>query len=208
MKTHWNWRRGDVLVVMAPNHIETPSVAWGCHWAEGVVSPANPVFSVAELHRQLSSSRARGLVVHPDCLERGLEAAKMENLPADRVLVLGDSSRGPVRSVDEFIRSSQVDLSLTRTPLDPHDTAYLVFSSGTTARPKGVMVTHRNVVSGVLLQHAVDRDYVHWTKDLVLAVLPIYHIYGEHSIPSYILFILYISLSQPLCLTLVANDRI
>lgn len=179
LRANWNWRKGDVLLVMAPNHTDTPLVTWGCHWAEGVVSPANPAFSVTEVHRQLTSSRAKGLVLHPDCLGTGLEAAEMAGLPSDQVLLLGDS-KGGVRSVDEFIRTTKTSLPMMRTPVDSHDTAFLVFSSGTTARPKGVMITHRNVVSAVLLQHDVDRKHIHWSKDRILAVLPIYHIYGEY----------------------------
>lgn len=64
LRSKWGWRKGDVLMVMAPNDIDTLSVIWGCHFLGGVVAPANPVLSACELQKQLERSHARGLVVH------------------------------------------------------------------------------------------------------------------------------------------------
>ncbi|KAF9888237.1 hypothetical protein FE257_008806 [Aspergillus nanangensis] len=198
LQSHWSWTKGQVLVVMAPNHIDVPLVTWGCHWAGGVVAPVNPGLSARELHQQLQSSRAQGIVVHAQGLETALEAARLSNLPRDRVLVLGDSDsdtknntntnddnlsspRSKVVSIEEFARNINELLpsGRTRVPIDPaRDTAFLVYSSGTTGRPKGVMVSHRNVVAGVILQSLVEGEHVHFSRDRVLASLPIYHIYG------------------------------
>ncbi|PLN75173.1 putative phenylacetyl-CoA ligase [Aspergillus taichungensis] len=176
LKTHWGWKKGDVLLVMAPNVIETPSVIWGCHWAGGVVAPTNPGLSAEELQYNLGTSNAKGLVLHPQCVEVGLEAARKSNLPAERILVLGDDQQGLV-TVDSFVRNS--NSRLTRTPVDPeNDLAYLVYSSGTTGKPKAVMITHRNVVAEVVLAGAAEGHHVDWTRDRILAVLPTYHIYG------------------------------
>lgn len=45
----------------------------------------------------------------------------------------------------------------------------------------GVMVSHRNVVSGVVLQAAIEGPHLDWKKDRTLAVLPTYHIYGKYA---------------------------
>ncbi|KAL4889654.1 putative phenylacetyl-CoA ligase [Aspergillus ambiguus] len=182
LQSRWAWRKGHVLVVMAPNHIDVPIVTWGCHWAGGVVSPVNPGVSVDELQRQLQSSRAQGLVVHESALAIAQEAACRVHLPAERVVVLSDDSDSDSDSdsdtLDALLRSTPPS-EARRVAIDPRaDTAFLVYSSGTTGRPKGVMVSHRNVVAGVVLQSLVDGAHVHFARDRVLASLPIYHIYG------------------------------
>ena len=42
LKSSWSWRKGDVLAIYAANDIDYPSVVWGCHWAGGVITTANP----------------------------------------------------------------------------------------------------------------------------------------------------------------------
>ncbi|KAL6229130.1 hypothetical protein BDW75DRAFT_235437 [Aspergillus navahoensis] len=174
-RSSWNWTKGDILMVMSPNSIEVPPVLWGCHYAGGVVAPVNPELSVAELGHQLTGSCAKGLVVHKQCLHTALDAICLANLPKDRVLVLEDNSH-IVQTVSEFIAGIEV---VSCSPVHPaQDLAYLVYSSGTTGRPKGVMISHRNVVAAVMLQSGVESAHSDWHSDRTLAVLPIYHIYG------------------------------
>ena len=68
--------------------------------------------------------------------------------------------------------------------LDPAtDLAFLVYSSGTTGLPKGVMLSHRNVVSNVMQLGMVESANLSWERDKVLAFLPFYHIYGSYMSP-------------------------
>ncbi|KAL3463342.1 hypothetical protein BJX64DRAFT_276481 [Aspergillus heterothallicus] len=181
LRSQWSWRKGDVLVLMSPNCIETPLVTWGCHYNGGVVAPVNPSLFPRELEQQLIRSQAQGLVAHSSCLLTALEAAKLANLPPERVLILGHTSEGNgLSTVSEFIEKYAKSLPSASHPVDvePDDVAFLVYSSGTTGLPKGVMVSHRNVVADVVLQAAVEGPHVNWKEDRTLAVLPTYHIYG------------------------------
>ncbi len=68
-----------------------------------------------------------------------------------------------------------------RVPLDcEKDLAFLVYSSGTTGLPKGVELTHLNVVSDMFMVHSSESTVLHWKTDKILSVLPYYHIYGTH----------------------------
>jgi acyl-CoA synthetase (AMP-forming)/AMP-acid ligase II len=186
LRSQWSWKKGDTFVLMSPNCIETPLVTWGCHYNGGVVAPVNPGLSPRELEQQLLRSQAKGIVVHPSSLSTALEAAKLANLPTERVLILGETGdNNGLVTVAQFIESAgRVSVSTDGpTDVSPDDVAFLVYSSGTTGLPKGVMVSHRNVVADVVLQASIEGPHVSWTKDQTLAVLPTYHIYGT-SFPS------------------------
>ena len=73
---------------------------------------------------------------------------------------------------------------MCRERLDPdNDLAFLVYSSGTTGLPKGVMLSHLNIVANVLMiTSSVGRNYS-WKSDKLLGILPFYHIYGELTSP-------------------------
>ena len=58
------------------------------------------------------------------------------------------------------------------------DTAFLVYSSGTTGKPKGAIVTHTNFVADITLQRHGEGKHLDWRKDRLLAPLPTYHIFG------------------------------
>src|SRR6187402_2046466 len=49
LRTQWNWQKGDVMGVFSTNCIDFPSAVWGCHWAGGVASLANPAYNSEEL---------------------------------------------------------------------------------------------------------------------------------------------------------------
>jgi long-subunit acyl-CoA synthetase (AMP-forming) len=59
------------------------------------------------------------------------------------------------------------------------DLAFLVYSSGTTGLPKGVMLTHRNIIANITQNSVVNTTFLEWTRDRSLGFLPMYHIYGR-----------------------------
>lgn len=179
LKAQWGWRKGDVLLVFSPNSIDIPALLWGCHWAEGVVSPANPAYSVDEIKYQIIDSEAKAMAVHSSCLTIALSAAKLSGFPSDRILVFGEESASGqgLRRIYSMMKVGTP--GMTRTSLSPaSDPAYLVYSSGTTGRPKGAMVTHLNVVASMILQKAIESSHMDRRTTRLLALLPMYHIYG------------------------------
>jgi len=192
LKALWDWQKGDVLALYTPNSIDTPAVTWGCHWAGGILSPANPAYTVDELAFQLKDSGAKGLVTQLPYIKNAQEAAKKAGIPLDRVIVIGDQ-RDPSHAVKHFtsIRNTSGATRLRRTKMKnpADDLAFLVYSSGTTGHPKGVMLTHRNIVSNTLMIKAGEAGRLSWKGgatgegDKILAFLPFFHIYGQCRIP-------------------------
>lgn len=169
-----------MLNIFAPNDVDFGPIVYGVFFAGGIVSPANPAYTADELSFQLQNSESKAIVTTIDFLSTALKAAKKSNIPEDRVLLLG-GKRDPTHRVKHWtnIRKTSGASRYRRRKMHPdNDLAFLVYSSGTTGLPKGVMLSHRNIIADVLqINGAVGRWYASG-KDKILGVLPFYHIYG------------------------------
>lgn len=186
LRAVFDWKRGDVLALFTPNCIDTPAVTWGTHWAGGVVSPANPAYTVDELAFQLKNSGAKAVATQVPLLPVVREAARKVGIPEDRIILVGDQ-RDPEARVRHFtsIRNISGTSRYRKAKINPEkDLAFLVYSSGTTGLPKGVMLSHRNIVANILQGKAGEGGNLTWNGgldgkgDRILAFLPFYHIYG------------------------------
>jgi len=164
--------RGSVLAILAPNIPEYPVVFHGAAWAGGAVTTLNPLWTAGEIAGQLRSSRARWLVTVPALADTAKAAA------GDRVEIIA-VGRAPVPGTMPY--STLLAGSTAPAPaIDPAaDLAALPYSSGTTGLPKGVMLTHRNLLASMAV---LDPVVGLREDDVVLAVLPFFHIYGMNAV--------------------------
>ncbi|KAI6779717.1 Acyl-CoA synthetase (AMP-forming)/AMP-acid ligase II [Emericellopsis cladophorae] len=178
LKHTFSWSKGDVLAFYTPNDIDTAIVNLGLHWAGGIGSPANPTYTVDELARQMQDSGAKAIITQTPFLETVLAAARQVGLPKDRVLLLGRQTQQGFRHWRD-INADGAWMKPRRTRVNPEtDLAYLVYSSGTTGLPKGVALTHRNIVANSSQGAVLDLKGLSWDFDAHLGVLPFFHIYG------------------------------
>ena len=178
--SQWEWRKGDVFLFYTQNDIDVPPVMLGVLLAGGIVSPANPAYSVKELTFQLKNSNAKAIITAQPFLSQAIIAAEKSGIPRDRILLLGegsDESYGGKHWND--IQDSSGWFSHRRPQLEPDtDLAFLVYSSGTTGFPKGVMLSHRNLVAQLLMIRESSGKWYSSGSDKVLGLLPFFHIYG------------------------------
>lgn len=188
LKALWGWKRGDVLAFFTKNSIDTPALTWGCHWAGGIVSPANPAWTAEELAFQLKDAGAKALVTQLASLHVAREAARKAGVLEDRIILLGDK-KDPTMRFKHFssIKNFSAVERYRRTRVNPkEDLAFLVYSSGTTGLPKGVMLSHENIVSNILMIKAGEGGNMTWNDgeygqgDSILAFLPFFHAYGRN----------------------------
>lgn len=197
LKAVWEWEKNDVLALYTPNCIDTPAVMWGCHWAGGIVSPANPGYGVEELAYQLKDSGAKAICTQWDCLDNARKAAQKVGIPEERIILMGDK-RDSTAKFKYFtsVRNLASTARYRRAKVDPdNDLAFLVYSSGTTGLPKGVMISHRNLVANTLQTRIGDENHLSNKPapgrpegDVFLAFLPFFHIYGLTCILHYSIF--------------------
>jgi acyl-CoA synthetase (AMP-forming)/AMP-acid ligase II len=181
LRQHFSFKKNDVLALFAQNCIDTPAVTWGAHFAGGIVSPANPAYTVRELAHHLRDSGARILVAQKHLLKPALAAAKEAGIEKGNVILISEEREGGIRHFKDVLVEGGKEGD--RESIDAkRDLAYLVYSSGTTGLPKGVMLSHENAVSDLFMLNSAEGQILRWDRDRVLSVLPYYHIYGSSSL--------------------------
>ncbi|MGW0039129.1 AMP-binding protein [Gordonia sp. NPDC003376] len=162
---------GDVVGLHAPNIPAFAAVFHGVLRAGGVVTTINALYTAADIAKQLEDSHAAFLVTVSALAPQAAVAAEQVGIPADRVIVL-DGAAGHPSLRDLLVHEGPAPV----VAIDPAtQIAVLPYSSGTTGRPKGVMLTHRNLVANVCqIRPAMGLT----ADDRLLAVLPFFHIYG------------------------------
>ena len=162
------FRQGDAMAIYAPNLPEYAVVVHAVLSLGGVVTTANPLYTPAELAKQLTDSRARAIVTVPPFLEAAREAAAEAR--CRELYVIGDAPDAtPFGALLEHGEDSP------EVRIDPNDTAALMYSSGTTGVPKGVELSHRAMVAN-LMQTEMALDY--GQDDTIVAVAPFFHALG------------------------------
>jgi acyl-CoA synthetase (AMP-forming)/AMP-acid ligase II len=161
--------RGDVLAIYCPNLPEYAVAFYAVLLAGGTATTINPLYTVDELTFQLNDADAGYLLTVPPFLDKAIEAAGRSGVR--EVFVLGEGEGATPFS--ELLRPGPEPREVA---IDPRaDLAVLPYSSGTTGMPKGVMLTHRNLVANLCQCQPV------WNvreDEVGIAVLPFFHIYG------------------------------
>lgn len=133
----------------------------------------------------LTDAESKLVVTQASLLPVVLEAASLANLPKDRILLLGSEKNNDFAHFTSVCDSNGSTKS-TRPRLDPDkNLAFLAYSSGTTGLPKGVMLSHTNIISDVLMISGSVGRYYNFKDDKLLGVLPFFHIYGTSSLSGY-----------------------
>ena len=154
-------RHGDRAAILAPNCIEYAEIVTGLSDAGLIVATLNPRSTAHELTAACDDCGARLLIVHPQ-LESTVSSTRFGSV--ERVLQLGPEYESWLGAASEAPPVASVDET---------DAFTLVYTSGTTGRPKGIMISHR---SRTLTFHGMAMEYgCYGPDDLHLGIAPMAH---------------------------------
>ena len=162
---------GERVAMMLPNCPEVGISYGGILRMGGVVVPVLFLLATEELQHILADSEARAIITSPEFAAKALEAAKGCD-PAPTVIVAGGAVEGTL-SFEDLLAAASPDAPIVeRAPDDP---ALFMYTSGTTGKPKGVVLTHGNMLHQAEAVHQIselDRTA------MALAVMPLAHAGG------------------------------
>jgi acyl-CoA synthetase (AMP-forming)/AMP-acid ligase II len=157
-------QRGERVAIYSPNCPEYAVVAHGTSMAGGTLTTLNPLYRAREVVYQLTDAGAKAVFYHP-MVRPVVDEAEPEL-----------SGMTLVSLADVWTVADQTPPEPYPVTIDPHeDIAALFYSSGTTGLPKGVMLTHFNIVANIC-QACACFGSTALTRPL--AFLPFFHIYG------------------------------
>ncbi|KAI4112821.1 MAG: hypothetical protein LQ345_006085 [Seirophora villosa] len=197
---------GEVVLVHSTNHVLLPVIYLAIIANRRIFSGANPAYTASELRYQLKDTGARLLLAHPSLLATACDAATQVGLPSDRVLLFSEKENPPVNGVSDWHvvlgGDAAVESQRWKDMTEEEATqtvAAINYSSGTTGLPKGVCVSHYNLVANVAqiaYMKKIDKTWdavsERWIgkqarpfticlhcSDVILGFLPLYHAYGQ-----------------------------
>ncbi|MBP2708406.1 long-chain fatty acid--CoA ligase [Microbispora sp. RL4-1S] len=134
-------RAGDRVAYLGPNHIAFAETMFATHVLGGIFVPLNFRLTAPEIAYMLADSGSSVLVYAPECAE---VAHALPELPALRTIVALESPAPGERDFESWL--AQGDSTPIDTPVALNDIALILYTSGTTGRPKGAMLSHANLV--------------------------------------------------------------
>ncbi|ETP68852.1 long-chain fatty acid--CoA ligase [Planococcus glaciei CHR43] len=193
-------KKGDRVSIMLPNCPQAVISFYGVLYAGGVVVMTNPLYTEREIAYQMNDSGAKAIVsldiLFPR-ISKVVKETKLENviitgikdyLPFPKNLVypmvqkkqygmtVKVEHRGINHLFTEIMKTASTEVATT--PFDfEEDLALLQYTGGTTGSPKGVMLTHKNLISNATM---CDSWLYKGTngEETIMGIIPLFHVYG------------------------------
>ena len=157
---------GDRVAIILPNVPAFPVVYWGILLAGGVVVPMNPLLKAGEIDYFFTNSGAKIAFVWPDFVPEATKGAENSG-----TVIVECTATGPV---DGGLEGGEPVTEPTERADD--DTAIILYTSGTTGRPKGAELTHSNIhLNATRSAHVIQQMT---SDDIVMGCLPLFHVFG------------------------------
>ncbi|KAF5464125.1 hypothetical protein F2P56_014230 [Juglans regia] len=170
--------KGDVVMLLLPNSPEFAFVFLGASHLGAMTTAANPFFRAAEISKQAKSSKAK-LIITQACYYDKVKDFGHEN--GIKIMCIDDSPPQDCLHFSELTQSDENNIPTV--DISPDDVVALPYSSGTTGLPKGVMLTHKGLVTSVAQQVDGENPNLYFrSEDVILCVLPLFHIYSLNSV--------------------------
>jgi long-chain acyl-CoA synthetase len=166
-------KSGDAVAILIPNVADFPRAYYAVLSLGGIVVPVHALLKADEIEYVLRDSGATLLVCAAPLLGEGAKGARQAGIPVISVL-----SPDPVDGISQLEKlAAEAEPIVTYEPCRPDATATILYTSGTTGKPKGAMGTHFSLVeqANTLLVSTFDMG----PGDVVFGALPLFHTFGQ-----------------------------
>ncbi|GAA0155501.1 ligase [Lithospermum erythrorhizon] len=170
---HMGVKQGDVVLILLPNSIIFPIIFLGVLSLGATIAPMNPVSNPLEIKKQTKDCKVKLAFTTPEKVEQ-LKSAGLQfpTIPVQENIIPGSIFHTIITSDPNFA---------PKPIINQEHAAAIMFSSGTTGACKGVVLTHKNFIAMVALFirfEASQYKELSPSKNVYLAVLPMFHIFG------------------------------
>lgn len=167
---------GDRIVVMTPNSADYIAVYYAVAKIGATLIPVNFLYKAHELQHILADSKPKAFIGAAPYLDEITKTFKAIEAPP--ILIAWNAPEGGGFMDFEKVLSDKTDFALY--PSDDEDIVHILYTSGTTGRARGVMLSHGNIRRNATI--IADMRGVVDPRTTVIGVLPLYHIYGITSV--------------------------
>jgi long-chain acyl-CoA synthetase len=193
-------KAGERIALQMPNILQFPVALFGALRAGLIVVNTNPLYTEREMQHQFEDSGAVAIVIVANFASKLEQILPHTQIKHVMVTELGDFLKGPKKTIVNFVvRHIKKMVPKYRLPnavsfsdavaqgkvdqfqapdLKPEDIAFLQYTGGTTGVAKGAMLTHRNVVSNMLMIFEWMKPMLREGEEIVITPLPLYHIFS------------------------------
>jgi acyl-CoA synthetase (AMP-forming)/AMP-acid ligase II len=161
-------RAGEPIGIVLPNNLEFLVSFLATTWTRAVAAPLNPSYKVEEFRFYLEDAGAKAIIVAPG-EHPAREAARQLEIPIWECALDAQGQVFVQRTAGETAPNSD------RSAPTPADVALFLHTSGTTSRPKGVPLTHGNLMASI---RNIAATYQLTAEDRSLIVMPLFHVHG------------------------------
>ncbi len=171
-------KKGDRVGLMLPNVPQFPIAYFAILKAGGVVVPMNVLLKAPEVSFYMGDSGASYLIVWDDFAGEALKGIASLGRVTTFVALRPGATETPA-GTRNFTELMVGDPKFDMEPTEGDDTAVILYTSGTTGKPKGAELTHLNLFMNA---HMVSHVFGSGPDDVTLAVLPMFHSFGQSSV--------------------------
>ncbi|XP_031257294.1 4-coumarate--CoA ligase 1-like [Pistacia vera] len=170
--------QGDVIMLLLQNCSEFVYAFLGASYIGAISTTANPFYTPAEIAKQSVASKTKLIITQT------VYAAKVRDFAEENGVKIITIDSPPDKKWSHFSELTQADESeIPAVKINSDDVVALPYSSGTTGLPKGVMLTHKGLVTSVAQQVDGENPNLYFHKeDVIFCVLPLFHIYSLNSV--------------------------
>jgi long-chain acyl-CoA synthetase len=190
--------KGSRVMLLLPNSLQFIVSYYGTLKTGATVVPINPLSTGTEIKELATASSAEAIICLDIFVDNVKEALKTTNLKHAIVTNIADHLPGLKKTLGKLLGKipskklpedpvykpylsmlSQPSVKVAVSVEPEKDLASIQFTGGTTGFPKGVMLTHYNILSNIFQMYEMIKPYIDEGKEVFAALLPFYHIYGQ-----------------------------